>query len=124
MSNLDLATAFFEALAADDGARVRGICADDVRLQQNGGDPLSVDALLGFAKAVHVAASGFRYADPVRAETPTGFVQEHRIRGVLADGLSVDIPTCVVGEVANGKIIALREYFDSAAGSALLAALG
>ena len=84
---------------------------------------MNVDALLGFAKLVHRAAKGFEYGDPVRSATATGFVQEHSIRGTLSDGQKVEVPTCVVGDISDGKITGLREYFDTAAGANLRAAL-
>lgn len=123
MNHLEIAEAFFRAMTEEDDQAVRDLCAPDVRPQQNGGPPLDVDALLGFAKLVHRAAKGFEYGDPVRSATATGFVQEHSIRGTLSDGQKVEVPTCVVGDISDGKITGLREYFDTAAGANLRAAL-
>lgn len=123
MTNTDIAAAFFSALAAEDEQALRAICSYDVKPQQNGGPPLTLDTLLGFAKAVHSVVADFRYAEVVRSETSSGFVQEHVIRGALPNGKEVALAVCVVGDVQNGKITSVREYFDSASAADVLGAM-
>ena len=48
------------------------------------------------------------------AAFPGGFVQQHVLRAVRADGVAVELPCCIVCQVANGRITRLDEYFDSA----------
>ena len=48
------------------------------------------------------------------AAFPGGFVQQHVLRAVWADGAAVELPCCIVCQVANGRITRLDEYFDSA----------
>lgn len=44
-----------------------------------------------------------------------GFVQQHILRGKrVHDGVLVELPACVICQVADGCITRLDEYFDSA----------
>jgi ketosteroid isomerase-like protein len=67
-----------------------------------------------------LAASGTRvvdraYVDRRLAVFPTGFVQQHVLRGTRTqDGVVVELPACLVAEVADGRITRLDGYFDSA----------
>jgi ketosteroid isomerase-like protein len=119
----DIARAFFVATAAGDKAAIRSICSADLSASQNGAPPMDVGALAGFAAAVKRVVPDFRYENAVRADTQTGFVEEHDVCGTLPDGTSMRLAVCVVGDVDNGQITALREYLDSAAAAGLIAAL-
>jgi ketosteroid isomerase-like protein len=57
-----------------------------------------------------------RLYDNRRVEVfPTGFVQQHVLRGTRAhDGVRVALPACIVCKVEDGRITRLDEYFDSA----------
>lgn len=123
MNNIEIAEAFFVALASEDERTLRALCTPTAAFQQNGGQHLNLEQLLGFAKLVHKAAEGFQYGTPACSATPGGFVQEHFVRGHLKNGKSINIPVCVVGDIRDGKIASAREYFDSVAGTDLLAAL-
>ena len=46
-----------------------------------------------------------------------GFVQQHVLHGVRADGVAVTLPACIVCQVEHGRITRLDEYFDSARGA-------
>ena len=72
MNHLEIAEAFFRAMTEEDDQAVRDLCAPDVRPQQNGGPPLDVDALLGFAKLVHRAAKASSTAIPCGPPPPPG----------------------------------------------------
>jgi ketosteroid isomerase-like protein len=123
MDNAQLAEALFAALAANDAATVRRLCAPEFLLVQNGGAPMGLESLLQFNAAVHRAVPGFGYGKAVRAATATGFVEEHEAGGTLADGTVVQLAVCVVADVAGGRVTRVREYFDSAAAAPLVAAL-
>jgi len=43
-----------------------------------------------------------------------GFVQQHELQGVRADGVALKLPACIVCKVRDGLIVRLDEYFDSA----------
>jgi limonene-1,2-epoxide hydrolase len=95
-----------------------------MKANQNAGPALDLDTVLHFAVAVQNAAPDFRYEEVIRSATDTGFVEEHRVRGTFNDGSEIDLTVCIVGEVEDGKITLLREYFDPAGAAALAAALG
>jgi ketosteroid isomerase-like protein len=123
MDSTKLAETLFKALAARDDAAVRKLCARDFRASQNGGAAMDLDTLLGFNAAVHKAVRDFRYENPVRSATETGFVEEHAVRGTLANGSRLDLQVCVIAEVSGGKVTAVREYLDTKAAEGLFRAL-
>lgn len=123
MDGTKLAETLFEALAACDDAAVRKLCARDFRASQNGGAAMDLDTLLGFNAAVHKVVRDFRYENAVRSATETGFVEEHAVRGTLADGSRLDLQVCVIAEVSGGKVTAVREYLDTKAAEGLIRAL-
>jgi ketosteroid isomerase-like protein len=120
MNNAEIAKALFAAFENGDADGVRGLCAADLRARQNGGPPMDLEALLAFSASVHRVVDGFHYADAVRSETATGFVEEHQVRGTLPDGSDLDLAVCVVADVRNGKVSDLREYLDTAAVAGLM----
>ena len=115
-----VAEALFAAFARGDAEAVRNLCTDDLRLRQNNNEPMNLDTMLGFALAVHGAVKNFRYEIVVRSATATGFVEEHSVRGTLPDGSALDLATCIVADLRDGKVHDMREYVDrvSAAGLA------
>jgi len=123
MDKAELAEALFEALAAGDDERVRALCTADVQIQQNNSPAMDLDSLLELSRSVHRVVNDFRYEGARRSETAGGFVEEHRVCGVLPDGSQLDLAVCVVGDVRDGRICGLREYLDMAAAAGLLAAL-
>jgi ketosteroid isomerase-like protein len=118
-----LSEALFAALSACDDAAVRALCARDFHASQNGGPAMDLETLIGLNAAVHKAVRDFRYENPVRSATATGFVEEHAVRGTLADGSKLDLQVCVVAEASGGKVTALREYLDGKAAEGLIRAL-
>lgn len=123
MDNAEIAKQLFAALAGQDEAAVRRLCAPDMRVRQNTARPMSLDTLLRFNAAVGRAVKDFRYEDAVRSATGTGFVEEHAVRATLPDGTALDLAVCVVATVKDGKVTDVREYLDSAAAVGLSAAL-
>lgn len=123
MDTVAVARALFDALASDDDVQVRAVCAAGFALRQNGGPAMDVETLLHFNRLVHGVVSGFRYEDVVCVATATGFVEEHSVRGTLADGSVLAMAACVVADVADGRVTLVREYVDTAAAAPLLAAL-
>lgn len=124
MEGTKLAELLFEALAKCDDDAVRKLCARDFRASQNGGAAMDLETLLGFNAAVHKVVRDFRYEDAVRSATETGFVEEHAVRGTLADGSRLELQVCVVAEVSGGKVSDVREYLDTKAAEGLIRALG
>jgi len=123
MNHADLCRQLFDGLADDDTAATSAACAAELDARQNGGAPMSLNDLQAFNHAVHKVVPDFHYEDCVCLETETGFVEEHRVCGTLPDGSALNLFACVVGDVADGQIVALREYVDSFAARGLLKAL-
>lgn len=123
MENVAVARALFDALASDNDVQVRALCAPGFTLRQNGGLAMDVEMLLHFNRLVHAVVSGFCYEDVVCAATATGFVEEHAVRGTLADGSALALAACVVADIVDGRVTLVREYVDTAAAAPLLAAL-
>ena len=123
MDNTEIAERLFAALAGKDCQAVRSLCSPHLRVRQNNGKPIGLETLLKFSGAVGRLVTDFRYGDPVRAATETGFVEEHSVRGTLPSGKTLDFRVCVVADVRDGKVTDVREYFDSAAAAGLIAAL-
>jgi len=123
MDNAEIAKQLFAALAGQDEAAVRRLCAPDMRVRQNNGRPMSLETLLRFNSAVGRVVKDFRYEDAMRSATGTGFVEEHAVRGTLPDGKALDLAVCVVADVKDGRVTDVREYLDSAAAAGLSAEL-
>lgn len=122
-THLDLCKRFFEGTASGDRKLLEAVCADDFTGTQNGGPAMDLNGLVLFSQAAAKAVDNFRYENPVRTNTDTGFVEEHDVCCTLPDGSEMRARLCVVGEVTDGKIISVREYADSRAAAGLLKAL-
>ena len=123
MNNVELAAALFSALETAAAEPVRNLCRADLAASQNGGPILNLESLLNLATAATGVVKGFRYENAVRSATEAGFVEEHDVCGTLPDGSELKLAVCVVADVRDGRISALREYFDSRAAAGLAAAL-
>lgn len=123
MDMTEICRRFFAALQSNDLETARSLCADDFAGSQNGGPAMDVATLMQFTGAVHAVIPDFRYENPVRWQTESGFVEEHDVCGTLPDGETFKLVLCVVGEVDDGKITKLREYVDTGAAAGLMKAL-
>lgn len=123
MDHTKVAKALFDAFTEGDADAVRALCASDMSAVQNGGPPMTVDALIAFALSVKRVIPDFRYEQIRRRSTNDGFVEEHSVRGTLPDGAKLDLAACVVAEVRDGKLTHMREYVDTAAAKGLMRAL-
>lgn len=54
------------------------------------------------------------YVETRRTVTESGIVQQSIMRGMLKNGKTVDIPSCLVMEVRDGQVARLDEYIDPA----------
>ncbi|WP_156777221.1 nuclear transport factor 2 family protein [Erythrobacter sp. NAP1] len=121
--NTFLARALFDAFQSGDTAAARALLSPEFRGSQNGGPQMDADTLLAFSGAVYAKVANFRYEEIMCEATPSGFVEEHTVRGQLPDGGVLDLRLCVVGTVEGGQITELREYLDSAGAVGLAKAL-
>ena len=123
MEHADLCRRLFTGLEENDTAATDAVCSTDLQAHQNGGPAMGLKDLQSFNHAVHEVVPDFHYEDCECMPTATGFVEEHRVCGTLPDGKALNLFACVVGEVRDGQIVALREYVDSMAAAGLLKAL-
>ena len=112
---LDLAKRFFDAVEAGDVGALQSIYAPDAKIWHNTDEiATSVEENLTTLRGFVSRISERRYKDRRVATFPGGFVQQHVLHGVRADGKAVTLPACIVCAVSNGRITRLDEYFDSA----------
>ena len=57
---------------------------------------------------------GLRYEEMRVQPTPSGYVEQHVLRGTLRDGSTLEVPACLVVTVVDGLITRLDEYIDTA----------
>ena len=119
-TNLELCDLFFAAISRGDIDAVRAIYAPDAVIWHNDEKAEQTpDRNLKVLGWVTRNIKDMRYEEVRRHETPTGFVEQHVLRGVAPNGAPLEIPACIVCEVRDGHIPRLDEYLDSAQTAAL-----
>ena len=118
MTNTDdpirLAERLITAVTAGDVEGVRACYAPDVIVWHNSdGVEQSADENLRVLGWVIENIRDLRYEDIRRQRTPTGFVEQHVLRGTAPNGAALSIPACLIGTVVDGRITRLDEYLDS-----------
>ena len=112
----ELADRLFKSIERGDVDAIAEIYAPNIKIWHNN-DGVTQTAEQNFAVLRWLVAniSEVAYTEIRRQATPTGFVQQHVLRGrVNASGKELRLPACMVCEVEHGKITRLDEYFDSA----------
>jgi ketosteroid isomerase-like protein len=61
-----------------------------------------------------------RYDDVRVHATPSGFVQQHTLRGISPSGEPISAHACLVATVETGRITRLDEYMDPASMAPLM----
>ena len=118
---LTLADRFMTAVASGDLRTVRELYSDDAVIwHNNDGVAQTVEENLRVLEWVHRNVADFRYEDVRRQATEHGFVEQHVVRGRTASGLEIEIPSCLLCTVADGRITRVDEYLDSAHLASLL----
>src|SRR5271154_1238631 len=102
-ATVPLAKRFFDAVEHGDIEAMRDIYAPHARIWHNTDElATSVDenleTLTGFVKRIRDR----RYKDRRVAVFEGGFVQQHVLHGVRADGVAVTLPACIVCQVEGG----------------------
>ncbi len=94
---------------------MRAIYAPDARIWHNN-DQVTQDVAQNLAVLGWVTKNiaSLRYEEVRRHVTPSGFVQQHVLRGTAPNGKPLEVPACILCSVANGRITRLDEYLDSA----------
>jgi uncharacterized protein len=121
--NEEIVVRFFAALEAGDIDTLREIYAPDAVIWHN--DDLieqPVDDNLKVLQGLHRAVSGLRYDIVRRVPTPDGVLQQHVLRGRLANGAEVELHAAMYLQVRAGHITRIEEYLDSGKRSSIRAA--
>lgn len=114
-STLEVADRLFSSIMKGDIDGVRDVYDPACTIWHNNDNTeQNVDQNLRVLAWVVKNIGNLRYEDVRRHETPTGFVQQHVLRGTGPSGKAVEIAACIVCKVENGRITRLDEYLDSA----------
>ena len=111
-----LAKRFFDCMEAGDVDGLVACYAPDAKIWHNTDGLEQTPAENARTLKGMVTRIVERVYDNRRLEVfPTGFVQQHVLRGVRKqDGVAVALAACIVCQVKDGRITRLDEYFDSA----------
>ncbi len=111
---MQTADKLFRAIENGDVDAIRNIYTPDTKIwHNNDGIAQSVEQNLAVLKWVITNIKGVKYTEVRRQPTPTGFVQQHVLRGRFKDK-DIALPACIVATVEDGHITHLDEYLDSA----------
>ena len=111
---MQTAEKLFVAIENGDVDAIRNIYTPDTKIwHNNDGIAQSVEQNLATLKWVIGNIKGVKYTDVRRQPTPSGFVQQHVLRGRFKDK-EIALPACIVCTVEGGHITRLDEYLDSA----------
>jgi len=111
---LQTADKLFHAIENGDVEAIRNIYSADTKIWHNNDNiAQSVEQNLAVLKWVITNIKGLKYTEVRRQPTPSGFVQQHVLRGRFKDK-ELALPACIVATVEGGKITRLDEYLDSA----------
>ncbi|MBX3489708.1 nuclear transport factor 2 family protein [Parvibaculum sp.] len=117
-----VAERFFRAVETGDTDEVARVYAPDARIWHNFSQAeQTVEENLKVLRWMARKLPGRRYDVLRRVVIPGGFMQQHVVRGTLADGSAFAMPACVVCLVENGRIVRLEEYLDPAQAAVLSA---
>jgi ketosteroid isomerase-like protein len=119
--SLETAERLFKAIERGEVATIREIYAPTAKIwHNNDGATQTVEQNLAVLGWVVANISEIAYTEIRRQPTPTGFVQQHVMRGRLkSSGKEFSLPACIVCTVEGGRITRLDEYLDSAHTAAL-----
>ena len=119
-----LAVAFLDAIEACDWARLHDLCAPDLVIWHN------VDLqdkpffpYLPHLAAVRGAASGWRYAETGYGESGDRFFRQSLLTATSRTGAGIEVGTCIIGTVKDGRIVRIDEYYHADHIAPLLAGL-
>jgi ketosteroid isomerase-like protein len=119
--SLETADRLFKAIERGQVAEIREIYAPGAKIwHNNDGATQTVEQNLAVLGWVVTNISEIAYTEIRRQPTPTGFIQQHVMRGKLkSSGKEFSLPACIVCVVEGGRITRLDEYLDSAHTAAL-----
>lgn len=110
-----LAERLFGAVAGGDVEAVRQCYSADLVLRNHAfGTDIDRDGIVAVVRQLAEAVPDLAYDDVVCSPTPTGFVQQHVLRGTARSGRAFAVPVCCVATVVDGVVVRLDEYADRA----------
>ena len=111
-----LAESFFNAIERGDLEAVRTIYPPDAIIWHNtDGASITADENLEMLESFISNVPERHYTRRRLDVFEGGFVEQHLLKGKLANGKEVQLSACIVCKVREGRITRLDEYFDSAA---------
>ncbi len=111
---MQTAEKLFHAIETGDVEAIRNIYTPQTLIwHNNDGIAQRVEENLAVLKWVIANIKNVKYTEVRRQPTPTGFVQQHVLRGRFKDK-DIALPACIVAMVEDGHITRLDEYLDSA----------
>ena len=111
---LQTAAKLFRAIENGDIEAIKNIYTPDTKIwHNNDGIAQSVEQNLAVLKWVINNIKNVKYTEVRLQPTPSGFVQQHVLRGRFKD-TDIALPACIVATVEDGHITRLDEYLDSA----------
>lgn len=113
-SNLKVAQRFLNALNNNDGDEVRAVYHPEARIWHNfhADGHQSIDDNVKTLNWMHRKLPTLNY-DVVQLQAlPNGYLQQHVLRGEMADGTKVELHACAICTVEDGRITKLEEYLD------------
>lgn len=119
---LEVAARFFRAVETGNIEEVARIYAPQARIWHNFSQrEQTIEENLKVLRWMDRKLPGRRYEVTRRIAIPGGFMQQHVVRGTLADGADFAMPACVICRVEEGRITSLEEYLDPAQAAVLSA---
>lgn len=114
---LRLADELFAAIAVNDldALRDRVYSPDVVVWHNNDNHEQRIDENLKVLGWLARKISDRRYEEIRRQVTPTGFVEQHVLRGTAPNGFEMNVSACLVVTIENERVVRIDEYIDSAA---------
>lgn len=113
--NHDLADRLFAAIEMGDVDAVAALYADGAVIWHNfDGVEQSRDENLVVLNWMTLNVEGLRYEDIQRHAIEGGFVQQHVLRGTTNSGAALNVPSCLIVRVHEGRITRIDEYLDTA----------
>lgn len=118
----EVGDALVAAIEAGDVERIRhDLYHPDAVIWHNFDDATqTVEGNLRTLRWLHRHVSDLRYDDVRRQRTPSGYVQQHCLRGVLDGGEMLAVRACLVVTVAEGRITRIDEYLDTRSAGGLI----
>ncbi len=110
----DVARRLFAAIEAGDVDAIRDCYSPDAQIWHNTDRVTkNLEHTMAIVEWMCTNLPGMKYTDPQCSVTEDGFVQRHVVVGTRPDGVTVELPCCIVATVADGRVTHLYEYFDS-----------